>query len=141
MVFARNLSALPSHTARRKGGVLDESAYVILTLLERSGPLSITELAKVLGSDASTLNRQTAALLRTGLADRIADPTGGIARKFSPTADGIRMLQEERTASQDALTRLTESWPEADQISLATLMERLNRAIEERTGRAWPRGG
>lgn len=52
--------------------------------------MSIGQLSDAFGLDASTLNRQTAAMLRGNLVERIADPDGGIARKFRITAEGER---------------------------------------------------
>ncbi|MGM7668222.1 MarR family winged helix-turn-helix transcriptional regulator [Microbacterium sp. A93] len=138
MVFERHLSSLPGRT-RRSGGVLDQSAYTLLNLLQAGGPQSIGELSAVTGLDASTLNRQTAALLRDDLAERIADPDGGLARKFRATAHGELSAQEERAASRAGLGRLMEDWASEDREAFAELLGRFNRSIEERTGRDWPR--
>ncbi|RBL85831.1 MarR family transcriptional regulator, partial [Streptomyces cavourensis] len=61
---------------------LDRSAYILLSRIEVEGPMSISQLSEAFGLDASTLNRQTAAMLRAGVVERIPDPDGGIARKF-----------------------------------------------------------
>lgn len=138
MVFGRHLSVLPGRT-RRSRGVLDQSAYTLLNLLQAAGPRSIGELSAVTGLDASTLNRQTAALARDDLAERIPDPEGGVARKFSITTLGVQMLREEREASREALRGLMDDWDESDRETLGDLLGRLNRAIEDRSGRPWPR--
>ena len=44
---------------------------------------------------APTVNRQTAAMPRTGVAERITDPDDGMARKLRTTREG-RRLREER---------------------------------------------
>lgn len=119
--------------------MLDQSAYTLLNLLRAAGPQSIGELSAVTGLDASTLNRQTAALMRDDLAERIPDPHGGVARKFTPTARGMALVEEERAASRDALRTLMDDWTDADQQALGELLGRLNRAIEDRSGRQWPR--
>ncbi|WP_249667373.1 MarR family winged helix-turn-helix transcriptional regulator [Cellulomonas fengjieae] len=135
MVFARHLAG----STRRSGGELDQSAYVLLTLLQACGPSSIGDLAATTGLDASTLNRQTAALLRNGHAERITDPDGGVARKFRLTPDGERALNEERSASTAALDAITADWADDDRAALATLLGNLNMSIEARVGRSWPR--
>ncbi|MEE6282319.1 MarR family winged helix-turn-helix transcriptional regulator [Georgenia sunbinii] len=138
MVFGRHLTSLPGRS-RRSQGVLDTSAYTLLALLQVGGPASIRQLSAITGLDASTLNRQTAALLRDHYAERIPDPDGGVARKFRITGTGERALEEERAASREALAALTADWTEADRVALGSLLGRLNRAVEQRSGRAWPR--
>ncbi|GAB2494990.1 MarR family winged helix-turn-helix transcriptional regulator [Promicromonospora xylanilytica] len=139
MLFGRHLATLPAGRSRRKGGRLDQSAYTLLSLLDAGGPASLAELAAATGLDISTLNRQTAALRRTGLAERFEDPDGGQARKLRLSDDGRRLLAEEREASQELLADLLADWPEQDQAQLAELLTRYNRVIEERSGRHWPR--
>lgn len=138
MVFGRHLAGFPGRTRRRRG-VLDQSAYTLLSLLQTGGPTSIAELAAITGLDTSTLTRQTAALQRSGTAERIPDPDGGKARKFRVTDEGERLVDEERRASRAALEMLTADWPKADREALATLLGRLNNAIEGRSGHSWPR--
>ncbi|WP_460776206.1 MarR family winged helix-turn-helix transcriptional regulator [Microbacterium sp. GXF7504] len=138
MIFGRHLAGFPGRS-RRRHGVLDQSAYVLLSLLRVAGPMSIRELSDTTGLDASTLNRQTAALVRSGHAERIPDPDGGVARKFTATAAGTAALLEEREASRAALASLTADWAPSDREALGELLGRLNRAIESRAGRTWPR--
>jgi DNA-binding MarR family transcriptional regulator len=138
LVLGRHLAGLPGRT-RRRGGVLDQSAYALLTLLESGGPTTIGDLADITGLDASTLNRQTAALLRQGYADRIPDPDGGKARKFRTSPAGRAALDEERRASWRALADIMADWAEDDRAALGDLLGQLNRAIEDRSGRPWPR--
>ncbi|UOE44738.1 MarR family winged helix-turn-helix transcriptional regulator [Agromyces larvae] len=138
MLFARHLSAMPGRS-RRRGGVLDQSAYTLLSLLEAAGPLSIPDLVAITGLDTSTLNRQTGAIVRDGRAERIADPDGGLARKFRLTRSGRAALDEERTASRANLAALTAEWTDGERTAFADLLGRLNRTIETRSGRSWPR--
>ncbi|GAB3476106.1 MarR family winged helix-turn-helix transcriptional regulator [Nocardiopsis coralliicola] len=138
MVFGRHLASLPAGT-RRRGGVLDQSAYTLLSLLQASGPASIGDLGAVTGLDASTLHRQTTGLVRSGYAERIADPEGGRARKFRLSSEGERVLTEERRASRAALTQVTSDWTDEDRSALADLLSKFNRSIEARSGRTWPR--
>ncbi|MFC4429428.1 MarR family winged helix-turn-helix transcriptional regulator [Citricoccus alkalitolerans] len=138
LVFSRHQSEM-SGRSRRTGGVLDQSAYTLLTLLQAGGPASIGELSAITGLDASTLNRQTAALLRDGHAERIPDPDGGMARKFRLTPAGESAVDEERRGSRAVLQDLLEQWSQQDRETFATLLGRFNRSIEDRSGRTWPR--
>ncbi|MEU4361219.1 MarR family winged helix-turn-helix transcriptional regulator [Promicromonospora sp. NPDC023987] len=139
MLFGRHLAMLPAGRSRRQGSLLDQSAYTLLSLLDAGGPASLAELAVATGLDVSTLNRQTAALRRSGLAERFDDPDGGQARKLRLSDDGRRLLTKERSESQELLADVLSHWPERDQAQLAELLARYNRAIEERSGRHWPR--
>ncbi len=137
LIFGRHLPDFAG--PRRRGGTLDQSAYTLLSILDVAGAQSIGELSATTGLDASTLHRQTAALVRHGYAERIADRQGGIARQFQMTTLGSQVLSEERRLTREALGRLLADWDETDQAALATLLGRLNRAMESRHGRAWPR--
>ncbi|APB01744.1 MarR family winged helix-turn-helix transcriptional regulator [Nocardia seriolae] len=124
---------------RRDGTRLDRSAYVLLSRLAVTGPMSIGQLTEAFGLDTSTVNRQTAALLRGGLVDRIPDPVGGIARKFHLTAAGEAALDAERRANTEGLDRVMETWSADDVAAFANLLARFNTDIERLDGRPWPR--
>lgn len=103
------------------------------------GPMSIGQLSEAFGLDASTLNRQTAAMLRAGVVERISDPDGGIARKFRITEEGERRLEADRTSNIEGLDRVMEHWSPEDVARFASFLERFNRDIERLEGRPWPR--
>ncbi|MEU5217219.1 MarR family transcriptional regulator [Streptomyces sp. NPDC020807] len=125
--------------SRAGGGQLDRSAYVLLSRISMHGPMSIGQLSEAFGLDASTLNRQTAAMLRTGVVERIPDPDGGIARKFRITEEGARRLAADRDANIEGLDRVMEHWPAEDVARFAAFLERFNQDIERLEGRPWPR--
>ncbi|MFJ8660209.1 MarR family winged helix-turn-helix transcriptional regulator [Streptomyces sp. NPDC093795] len=125
--------------SRAAGDHLDRSAYVVLTRIRMHGPMSIGQLSEAFGLDASTLNRQTAAMLRTGVVERIPDPDGGIARKFRITAEGERRLDADRDANIAGLDRVMEDWSPEDVARFAAYLERFNRDIERLEKRPWPR--
>ena len=134
-IWMRHVAGL----TRRSRGVLDQSAYTLLNLLQVGGPMSIGELGGITRLEVSTLNRQTAALVRNGYAERRPDPDGGMARKFALTDAGERALGDEREASRAAIGRIVADWSPEDQQSLAVLLSRFNHEIETRHGRTWPR--
>ncbi|MFE8938407.1 MarR family winged helix-turn-helix transcriptional regulator [Streptomyces sp. NPDC007872] len=125
--------------SRAGGGQLDRSAYVLLSRIRMHGPMSIGQLSEAFGLDASTLNRQTAAMLRAGVVERIPDPDGGIARKFRITEEGERRLEADRAANVAGLERVMEHWSPEDVSRFAAFLERFNRDIERLEGRPWPR--
>jgi len=129
---------LSSHR-RRAHGLLERSAYLLLSRLAIDGPLSIRQLSDALNLDASTLSRQIATLLRDGLVERIPDPEGGMARKFRATAEGERRLEAERAASITGLEHIMEDWTPEDVAAFAEYLRRFNSDIERIDGRHWPR--
>ncbi|MDX3235059.1 MarR family transcriptional regulator [Streptomyces sp. ME03-5709C] len=124
---------------RHRSGSLDRSAYVLLSRIRVQGPMSIGELSEAFALDTSTLNRQTAAAMRAGLVERIPDPEGGMARKFRITAQGARMLDEERDAIIGGLDKVMADWSEEDIAAFAAHLRRFNTDIERLAGRPWPR--
>ncbi|MFJ9031619.1 MarR family winged helix-turn-helix transcriptional regulator [Streptomyces sp. NPDC102274] len=139
MLLSRH-TFLNQRGGRRKDAVLDRSAYILLSRIRVQGPMSIGELSDAFGLDASTLNRQTAATVRAGLAERILDPDGGMARKFRITQEGARVLDEEREGIVRSLDRVMADWPEEDIAAFAAYLKRFNTDIERLGGRPWPRG-
>ena len=55
---------------------LERSAYTLLSRIDAQGPMSLGELSDALGLDVSTLNRQTAAMTKSGYVERVAGPRG-----------------------------------------------------------------
>jgi DNA-binding MarR family transcriptional regulator len=137
MLLGRHVT--PASGQHRAALALDRSVYVLLTRLELDGPMSIPQLKQAFGLDSSTLNRQTASMLRAQLVDRIADPEGGIARKFSVSANGGALLRADRQRKIEALTDILEGWSDEDRGTFVDLLRRFNRDIEQREGRPWPR--
>ncbi|GAA2079262.1 MarR family winged helix-turn-helix transcriptional regulator [Actinomadura alba] len=125
--------------SRREGRLLDRSAYILLSRIGMEGPMSIRQLSDAFGLDASTLNRQTAAMLRDGLVERIPDPNGGIARKFRITDEGERRLDREREVIVSGLEKILDQWTPEEVTSFAAYLQRFNTDIERLAGRPWPR--
>ncbi|MFJ6698063.1 MarR family winged helix-turn-helix transcriptional regulator [Streptomyces sp. NPDC091272] len=135
MLLGRHMNLLTG----RGDGRLDRSAYILLSRILAEGPLSISELSHALGLDASTLNRQTAAMLRAGVVERIPDPAGGIARKFAVTDEGRRRLASDRSSNLSGLARVLENWTPEEAAQFAAGLGRFNRDSERLDGRPWPR--
>jgi DNA-binding MarR family transcriptional regulator len=118
---------------------LDRSAYILLSRIRIEGPMSIRQLSDAFGLDQSTLNRQTSAMLRDRLVERIPDPEGGIARKFQITEEGARRLDEERGEIVRSIDKITADWTPEEVATFAACLQRFNTDIERLSGRPWPR--
>lgn len=138
MLLGRYLH-LHKSKGRRADSTLDRSAYILLSRIRMQGPMTIGQLGDAFGLDTSTLNRQTAAAVRGGLIERIADPDGGMARKFRITAEGERRLDAEREGITRSLDRIMAEWGDEDIEAFAGYLKRFNTDIERIEGRPWPR--
>ncbi|ROO88696.1 DNA-binding MarR family transcriptional regulator [Actinocorallia herbida] len=118
---------------------MDRSAYVLLSRILLNGPMTIRQLSEAFGLDQSTLNRQTSALLRAGLVERIADPDAGIARQFKITDEGAQQLEDERTRTVTSVAKIVADWSAAEVEAFAAFLRRFNTDIEQLSGRPWPR--
>ncbi len=101
--------------------------------------MSVGELSDAFGLDTSTLHRQTTAMMKAGLVERIPDPEGGMARKFRVAAEGERRLEDERAYNVAALEAVLREWSAADVAAFAGFLERFNTDIERIDRRPWPR--
>jgi DNA-binding MarR family transcriptional regulator len=139
----RELTLVARHQvmARRDqvGGRLEKSAYLLLTRIDADGAMSIGQLAEAFALDTSTVNRQTAALLRAGLAERVADPDGGMARKLRITGTGKDRLAADRAFHIEGLGRVLAEWTPGEIEQFEDVLTRFNRSIEALEGREWPR--
>ncbi|MET9819965.1 MarR family winged helix-turn-helix transcriptional regulator [Streptomyces sp. NPDC006355] len=126
----------------RKQSALDRSAYILLTRIEAEGrPMSIPDLVEAFGLAPSTLNRQTAALLKNGLVERTVDPNGSIAHKFRITDEGFSRLAAERDTTAAGLAEVLSNWTPERLERFVDDLEQFNTDIERLTGRTWPRTG
>lgn len=138
LILTRHLD-MTSPGGKRRGRVLDRSAYVLLSRIETQGPMSIPDLVEAFGLTPSTFTRQTSALLREGLVERTLDPNGSIARRFRITEEGIRRLRHDREVVAEGLTMAFADWPEQRLQRFVQDLEQFNTDIERLTGRPWPR--
>ncbi|MCH4159933.1 MarR family winged helix-turn-helix transcriptional regulator [Bifidobacterium sp.] len=112
-------------------GILDRSAYILLVSLEHQA-MSISELSEVTGLDASTLNRQTAAMRRDGIIERIADPDGGLARKFTISDKGAERLEKQRHRNLGALSTVLADWSTSEISNFAAALTKFNQSVFDR---------
>nr|MDT0667208.1 MarR family transcriptional regulator [Micromonospora sp. DSM 115978] len=110
LMLVNRHSVLSAVRRQRPHEGLERSAYVLLSRIEAEGPMSISDLAEAFGLAASTVNRQTAAMLRAGLVERILDPDGGLARKLAVTEHGLSRLHQDREYATSGLAGLVADW-------------------------------
>lgn len=122
----------------RLGGVgqvrnsMDRAAYLLLNRLDREGPMGVKALAASMGIDSSTVTRQVAPLVDTGLVKRASHPEDGRAVVLELSPRGLARLTEVRTSRRDLMAELTDTWSPAERDAFCTLLTRFNTALADR---------
>ena len=117
------------HTARQTDGV-ERAAYLLLVTLVRGGPRRLSALAEEVYSDASTVSRQVAQLVKLGLVERRPDPTDGRASTLAATEAGERHFDHKRKLRNEAYTAMLADWSDDDRRRFRDLLARFNDGFE-----------
>ncbi|WSN66197.1 MarR family transcriptional regulator [Streptomyces sp. NBC_01361] len=131
----------------RLGGVgqvrnsMDRAAYLLLNRLDKEGPMGVKALAASMGIDSSTVTRQVAPLVDTGLVKRTSHPEDGRAVVLQLSPRGLARLDEVRTSRQSLMAELTQEWTPQEREQFCTLLTRFNTALSARqAGQTAPSG-
>ena len=120
--------------ARRRSpdleGTLERSHYLVLRRLAERGPSSISTLADELQLDASTMTRQVLAMQTEGHVARGVDVRDARRAVVSATDAGLAALAMSRLARTRLYGRVLDDWTDTDRADLATLLGRLNEALD-----------
>ena len=98
----------------RLGGVgqvrnsMDRAAYLLLNRLDMEGPMGVKALAASMGIDSSTVTRQVAPLVDTGLVKRTSHPEDGRAVVLQLSPRGLSRLEEVRSSRRQLMAELTD---------------------------------
>ncbi|MER5180221.1 MarR family transcriptional regulator [Streptomyces sp. NPDC002896] len=129
----------------RLGGVgqvrnsMDRAAYLLLNRLDKEGPMGVKALAASMGIDSSTVTRQVAPLVDTGLVKRTSHPEDGRAVVLQLSPRGHARLDEVRSSRRALMAQLTEDWAPEEREAFCSLLTRFNTALSARMG-AQPAG-
>lgn len=119
-------------SAQKEIGMLDRSAYILLSEMARNGPPGINVLAQALQLDISTISRQVAALESSGLVERFPDPADARVSLLQMTDLGQTKFQETRKMRYRLFSELLENWSEEDRRQFGIYIKRFNQAARER---------
>ncbi|MFG3154138.1 MarR family winged helix-turn-helix transcriptional regulator [Streptomyces sp. NPDC048219] len=123
----------------RLGGVgqvrnsMDRAAYLLLNRLDKEGPMGVKALAASMGIDSSTVTRQVAPLVDTGLVKRTSHPEDGRAVVLQLSPRGVARLDEVRTSRRRLMAELTDDWAPEEREAFCNLLSRFNVALSART--------
>src|SRR2546428_7896201 len=116
----------------RLGGVgkvrnsMDRAAYLLLNRLDHEGPMGVKALAEGMGIDSSTVTRQVAPLVDSGLVKRTSHPEDGRAVVLELSPRGKARLEEVRSSRRELMAQLTEDWSADEREQFCTLLSRFN---------------
>ena len=119
----------------RLGGVgearnsMDRAAYLLLHRLDREGPMGVKALAAGMGIDSSTVTRQVAPLVDSGLVKRTSHPEDGRAVVLQLSPRGAARLEQVRSSRRELMERLTDGWSESERATFCSLLTRFNSAL------------
>src|SRR3954467_655719 len=122
----------------RLGGVgkarnsMDRAAYLLLNRLDREGPMGVKALAESMGIDSSTVTRQVAPLVDTGLVKRTSHPDDGRAVVLQLSPRGHSRLEEVRSSRRQLMAELTQDWEQEEREAFCALLTRFNTALSSR---------
>ncbi|MFR9753367.1 MarR family winged helix-turn-helix transcriptional regulator [Nocardia sp. 004] len=105
-------------------GEIEVAAYGIIFRLLCDGPMRSGALAEALYSDASTISRQVASLVKRGLIERRADPDDGRVSVLVVTDSGRELAGQLRRRRNEMLERILAEWDAADREQFATQLRR-----------------
>ncbi|MFJ1745442.1 MarR family winged helix-turn-helix transcriptional regulator [Streptomyces sp. NPDC088116] len=131
-VFARRAEQTRLGGVGQVRNTMDRAAYLLLNRLDQEGPMGVKALAAGMGIDSSTVTRQVAPLVDTGLVKRTSHPEDGRAVVLQVSARGLARLNEVRSSRRELMAQVTGGWTEEERDSFTTLLTRFNGALAAR---------
>lgn len=113
---------------------LTPTSTAALATIDRYGPLTPSELAKLERVQRPTVTRTLGCLDREGLIDRTPDPSDGRSALVSVNAAGRERLRRLRGRKNAYLARRMREMPAADVAALERAAEILERMLEDERG-------
>ena len=100
------------------------SSQLLISAVVNDGPLRAGALAEMVQSDASTVSRQVAQLVKDGYLERRADPHDGRASLLVATAQGHELHRDHMQVRNEHFRRMLDQWSERDVRRFSALLHR-----------------
>ncbi|WP_330332297.1 MarR family transcriptional regulator [Streptomyces sp. NBC_00536] len=130
-VFARRAEQTRLGGVGQARNSMDRAAYLLLNRLDLEGPMGVKALAGGMGIDSSTVTRQVAPLVDTGLVKRTSHPEDGRAVVLALSPRGLARLEEVRSSRRELMSRVTEGWSPEEREAFTSLLTRFNLSLSE----------
>jgi DNA-binding MarR family transcriptional regulator len=112
---------------------VDATTYPVLSGLARTGPVTATRLAELIGLDRTVTTRHATRLEQVGLVSRTPDPEDARATRLALTPAGQRAVKLMRTALRGIFSDALAGWDNAEAEIFAHQLGRLVEAIVSTT--------
>jgi DNA-binding MarR family transcriptional regulator len=86
-------------------------SFKILTVIERTGAITLSALAERVSADKGLVSRSVSELEELGLVSRTADPSDGRVRLIAVTEHGATRLAAARAPYEGRLAETLQQWP------------------------------
>ena len=114
---------------RALGLQMSETNLGALRLIERHGPIAVTDVARRLEIDQSNASRQIRALEEQDLVTRRVDPDDRRVARLAVTSAGRKVLARVRAIALNDYAVALEDWSARDRAQLADLLDRFRAAL------------
>ena len=101
---------------------LSPAAYKAVSVIERRGPISLSDLAAHVFSDKGLMSRTVTELESANLIERTQSPDDGRIRLIAVTDYGRERLIEARGPAGERMKRILAEWPDEDIERLTALL-------------------
>jgi DNA-binding MarR family transcriptional regulator len=115
---------------RATDGRLDPASVFVLHNVQGRAPLRLSELAKCMALDSSTVSRHVKHLEDGGFLARADDPDDRRASRVQLTDKGRAILDQAMQARAAVVDRAIADWTDEDRNTLTTLVTRLADSID-----------
>jgi len=112
------------------GSEADHSPLFLLVKLASHGPSRASDLAEQVCADPSTVSRQVASLVKSGLIERRADPDDGRASILVPTELGLMRVRDHTRRRGATMQPVIADWSQQDRDDLLRLVRKYTEGIE-----------
>jgi DNA-binding MarR family transcriptional regulator len=127
IVREATLPSVQERFVEQAGVAVERAGYGVLRGVAEHGPVRVTDLARQLGVDPSTVSRQVKALERQGMLARDGDPRDGRVARLALTPAGGEALELLRVVRHRLFAEILADWAAEDRATLAPLLARLAR--------------
>ena len=128
-VFARRAEQTRLGGIGQARNSMDRAAYLLLNRLDQEGPMGVKALAAGMGIDSSTVTRQVAPLVDSGLVKRTSHPEDGRAVVLQLSPRGAARLADVRSSRRELMAMATEDWSDDERETFCALLARFNSAL------------